>query len=174
MKRTAILIAAAVLLPLTAFADDELKTDPVGYAPAQPIAYSHKTHLALGLKCNVCHAMKPTEAGEGFAMGFPKESFCMGCHTTIKKDSPEIAKLAKAAADKKAVEWVRVYRLMPIVWFNHAAHTQTAKIACAACHGEVAGMAVTTKARVLNMKDCMDCHAERGAPNGCDFCHAAQ
>lgn len=172
--KQALIPFAIVLLALAALADDELKTDPVGYAPAQPIAYSHKTHLALGLKCNVCHAMKPTEAGEGFAMGFPKESFCMGCHTTIKKDSPEIAKLAKAAADKKAVEWVRVYRLMPIVWFNHAAHTQTAKIACATCHGDLAAMPVTTKARLLNMKDCMDCHAERGAPNGCDFCHASQ
>lgn len=174
MKRPVLFVLLAALPLLSVFADDELKTDPVGYAPAQPIAYSHKTHLALGLKCNGCHSMKPTEAGEGFAMGFPKEAFCMGCHSSVKKDSPEIAKLAKAAADKKAVEWIRVYRLMPIVWFNHASHTQEAKIECAACHGDVASMAVTTKARVLNMKDCMDCHAERNAPNGCDFCHASQ
>ena len=88
MKRALFLMLLAALPLLVVFADEELKTDPVGYAPAQPIAYSHKTHLALGLKCNGCHAMKPTEAGEGFSMGFPKEAFCMGCHTSVKKDSP--------------------------------------------------------------------------------------
>jgi hypothetical protein len=175
--RRAFLIALAAALPwlLLWAADDEgAKFDPVGYAPAQPIAYSHKTHLALGLKCSGCHAMRETGEGENFAMGFPKEAFCMGCHSTIKKDSPEIAKLAKAAADKKPVEWARVYRLMPIVWFSHPVHVADAKIACATCHGDMAANHVTTKARVLNMKDCMDCHAERGAANGCDTCHASQ
>ncbi|MEP7364149.1 MAG: cytochrome c3 family protein [Acidobacteriota bacterium] len=168
-----VLFAAMPLLLLWA-ADEGGKFDPTGYAPAQPIAYSHKTHLALGLKCNGCHAMKDTDAGEGFVMGFPKEAFCMGCHSSIKKDSPEIAKLAKAAAEKKPVEWARVYRLLPIVWFSHAAHVTDGKIACGTCHGDMASMPLTTKARVLNMKDCMDCHAEHGAPNGCDSCHASQ
>ena len=175
MRRAVILILTAALPLLLLWGDEEGgKFDPVGYAPAQPIAYSHKPHLALGLKCSGCHPMKDTEAGEGFTMGFPKEAFCMGCHSSIKKDSPEIAKLAKAAADKKPVEWARVYRLMPIVWFSHAVHVTDGKIECATCHGDMAANQVTTKARVLNMKDCMDCHAERGAKNGCDTCHAAQ
>ena len=175
MMRRAFLIVLAAAVPLLfLMADEVLHTDPVGYAPAQPIAYSHKTHLALGLKCSGCHAMKDTEAGEGFAMGFPKESFCMSCHSAIKKDSPEIIKLAKAAAEKKPVEWVRVYRLMPIVWFNHGAHVTDAKMDCATCHGDRGANRVTAKARLRNMKDCMDCHAERGAPNGCDSCHASQ
>lgn len=174
MRRAFPIVFAAALPLMFLMADEVLHTDPVGYTPAQPIAYSHKTHLALGLKCNGCHAMKDTEAGEGFTMGFPKEAFCMGCHASIKKDSPEIAKLAKAASEKKPVEWARVYRLMPIVWFNHGSHVTDAKIACNTCHGDVASMAATSKARILNMKDCMDCHAERGAPNGCDSCHASQ
>jgi hypothetical protein len=169
-----IILAAAVLLVLLGAADESFKTDPVGYAPAQPIAYSHKTHLALGLKCRACHGIKDPEADEGFTMGFPSEAFCMSCHSSIKKDSQEIVKLARAAADKKAVDWKRVYRLMPIVWFSHAVHVQDGKIECGTCHGDVASMAVTSKARVLNMKDCMDCHAERTAPNGCDTCHATQ
>ena len=168
------ILAAAPLLVLMGSASQGSKTDPVGYAPPQPIAYSHKTHLALGLKCSSCHGTKEPGGDEGFTMGFPKEDFCMGCHSSIKKDSPEITKLAKAAADKKPVEWKRVYRLMPIVWFSHSAHVEESKIECQTCHGEVASMSVTSKARVLNMKDCMDCHAERSAPNGCDTCHAAQ
>ena len=175
MTRVVLTILAAVsLLVLVGSANQGTKTDPVGYAPAQPIAYSHKTHLALGLKCSGCHGTKDSEADEGFTMGFPKETFCMGCHSSIKKDSPEIAKLSKAAADNKPVEWKRVYRLLPIVWFSHTAHVQDGKIECRTCHGDVASMAVTCKARILNMKDCMDCHAERSAPNGCDTCHTTQ
>jgi hypothetical protein len=174
MSRIVLIILAMALPLVLGAADEDPKRDPVGYAPAQPIAYSHKTHLALGLKCSACHAMKVTESEEGFRMGFPKEAFCMDCHSSVKKESPEIAKLAKAAADKKPVEWKRVYRLMPIVWFSHGVHVQDGKIDCRTCHGDVASMAVTSKARILNMKDCMDCHAERSAPNGCDTCHANQ
>ena len=169
-----IILAAAPILVSLGSANQGSKTDPVGYAPAQPIAYSHKTHLALGLKCSSCHGTKEPEEDEGFTMGFPKEDFCMSCHSSVKKDSPEIVKLAKAASDKKPVEWKRVYRLMPIVWFSHSAHVEEGKIECRTCHGEVASMSVTSKARILNMKDCMDCHAERSAPNGCDSCHATQ
>jgi Cytochrome c7 and related cytochrome c len=168
------ILTSALPLVLLGSSDQGSKTDPVGYTPAQPIAYSHKTHLALGLECGGCHAMKEAEGSEGFTMGFPKEAYCMSCHSTVKKDSPEIGKLAKAAADKKAVEWKRVYRLMPIVWFSHAVHVEDGNIACGTCHGDVASMTATTKARALNMKDCMDCHAERNAPNGCDTCHATQ
>jgi len=169
-----IILAAAALLVLLGTADESSKTDPVGYAPVQPIAYSHKSHLALGMKCSGCHSMKDAEADEGFTMGFPEEAYCMSCHSSIKKDSPEIAKLSRAAADKKPVEWKRVYRLMPIVWFSHSVHVEESKIECRTCHGDVALMSVTSKARVLNMKDCMDCHAERSAPNGCDTCHTTR
>src|SRR5262249_33003704 len=168
------ILAGALPLVLLAVVDESSKTDPVGYAPSQPIAYAHKTHLTLGLKCSGCHSMKEAEAGDGFTMGFPKEDYCMSCRSSIRKDSPEIVKLAKSAADKKAVEWKRVYRLMPIVWFSHAVHVQDGSIECGTCHGDMASMAVTTKARILNMKDCMDCHAKSSAPNGCDTCHASQ
>ena len=65
---------------------------------AQPVAYSHKTHIALGLKCVECHTMP----GKGEVAGFPPESRCMACHIAIKKDSPEIRKLAGYAAAGKA------------------------------------------------------------------------
>jgi hypothetical protein len=41
------------------------------YGQEQPIPYSHKTHLALGLKCNSCHR----NAYPGEFMGFHQESF---------------------------------------------------------------------------------------------------
>lgn len=146
--------------------EEKLPGDPV----RQPIAYSHKTHVALGLKCTNCHTMP----GEGVAATYPAEATCMGCHSTIKTESPEIQKLAAFAAKKERVPWQRVYRVPDIVWFNHAVHAKEAKIECSACHGEVAKRDVLFQEKSIAMPSCMACHAEHGAPNGCDVCHASQ
>jgi hypothetical protein len=122
----------------------------------------------MGMKCTNCHTMP----GDGFAATFPKETMCMGCHTTVKKESPEIQKLAAFAAKKEPVPWVRIYRVPDIVWFNHALHTK--KNDCATCHGEVAQRPVLFQEKSTSMNTCMACHAEAGAPNGCDVCHASQ
>lgn len=74
-------------------------------APKQPLAFSHKTHSAQGVKCLDCHTIRDPE---GFAAGFPREATCMGCHVTVKKESPDIQKLAAFAKSKQAVPWVRV------------------------------------------------------------------
>ena len=55
-----------VLLPL-------LLAVPALFGQTQPVPYSHKTHVGLGLKCNSCH--KNADPGE--MMGFPATSFCM-------------------------------------------------------------------------------------------------
>jgi c(7)-type cytochrome triheme protein len=170
MTRTLRVLLSAVPAAVLLFAAEPLYKAPVGYAPEQPVPYSHKTHLAAGLQCKSCHTM----AGDGFAMGIPKESFCMGCHATIKKDSTHIAKLAAQAKSGTPMPWARVYRTMDIVWFSHAVHVTDAKLGCDTCHGKLAQMDVVTKARILNMKDCMDCHAAASAPNGCDTCHPSQ
>lgn len=146
--------------------EEKIPGEPV----KQPIAYSHKTHVALGMKCTNCHTMP----GEGFLATYPKESMCMGCHSSIKKDSPEIAKLAAFAAKKEPVPWKRVYRVPDIVWFNHVVHVKEAKTECGTCHGDVAQREVLFQEKSTSMQSCMACHAEHGAPNGCDFCHSSQ
>jgi hypothetical protein len=139
-------------------------------APKQPIAYSHKTHVALGLKCAVCHTM----AGDGFLAGYPKEATCMGCHTSIKTDSAEIVKLAEYYKAKKAVPWVKIYSVPDYVWFSHVSHNKEAGIACETCHGPVGERDVMAKEIGTNMHSCMQCHAKMKANNGCNFCHASQ
>lgn len=146
--------------------EEKLPGEPV----KQPIAYSHKKHVAMGLQCTNCHTMP----GEAFLATYPKESVCMGCHTTVKKESPEIQKLAEYAAKKQAVPWVRVYQVPDIVWFNHGVHVKVAKTACTQCHGEVAQRDALFQEKSISMQTCMACHAEHGAPNGCDVCHASQ
>ena len=134
--------------------------------PQQPVPYSHKTHLAMGLKCDSCHR----NADPGEFMGFPAESFCMSCHQVIKADSPHIAKLAAAAREKKPIPWVRVYQLPKYVYFSHRVHT-AAGTSCETCHGSVRERDVMTKEVVHNMKSCMACHAATKARNDCMTCH---
>jgi hypothetical protein len=138
-------------------------------AQQQPIPYSHKTHMAVGLQCNSCH--RNPDPGE--VMGFPGEALCMGCHRAVKSDSPHIQKLAAAAKEKTPLPWVRVYELPEYVYFSHRVHTQAGGT-CESCHGPVAERAVITKEVAHTMETCMACHAANNAPNECDTCHAAK
>src|SRR5690242_15460042 len=89
-------------------------------APAQPIPYSHKKHLALGLDCKDCH----TNPEPGKLMTFPDTGRCMQCHTVVAKEKPTIQKLASYAKSKQAVPWVRVYTVLPGVEWSHRPHLQ--------------------------------------------------
>jgi hypothetical protein len=158
-------LAAAFVLALAAFPGEigEVGAPP----PEQPIPYSHKTHVGLGLECSHCH----TIPGDGFEAGFPAEEKCMACHAAIKTDSPHIEALAKFAEAGESVPWVRIYRVPDYVWFSHASHHVDAKIACEKCHGPVAERDQMFKEKSTSMESCMQCHAEYGASNSCDFCH---
>jgi hypothetical protein len=60
----------------------------VGYAPEQPVAYSHAMHAGkLGLDCRYCHANVERAA---HAM-VPATQTCMGCHALVKTDSAKVA-----------------------------------------------------------------------------------
>jgi hypothetical protein len=161
-------VTAAILAPQKTY---QPKAEVLPGPPVkQPVAYSHKTHIAAGLKCNNCHTMP----GDGAQATYPRESLCMGCHQSIKAESPEIQKLAEFAKAKKTVPWVRIYRVPDIVYFNHALHVKDAGIDCAQCHGNVAQRDVLFQEKSISMVSCMDCHARMQASNGCDVCHASQ
>jgi hypothetical protein len=109
--------------------------------------------------------------GNGEMATYPPESLCMSCHATVKKDSPNIKKLAEFAKEKKPVPWVRIYKLPDYVWFSHKVHMK--KATCETCHGPVAERSVLTKEKPINMTSCMSCHDETDAPNECNICHNA-
>src|SRR5579859_2929342 len=98
-------------------------------APEQPIPYSHKKHLAVGLECKNCHS----NPEPGKLMTFPATSKCMECHVTIAKDKPSIQKLASYAKSQQAIPWVRVYTVLPGIAWTHRAHV-TAGVKCETCH----------------------------------------
>lgn len=136
-------------------------------APAQPLPYSHKTHLAMGLKCSDCH----TNPDPGDRMDFPATAKCMSCHATIAKDKPAIQKLAEFAKSKGPIPWVRVYVLPAGTYWNHRSHLD-AGVKCETCHGQVAKMDVMENVtNVTTMAGCVDCHKQMKAGTGCEFCH---
>jgi hypothetical protein len=134
----------------------------------QPIPFSHKKHTEEArVKCLDCHTIRPP----GDAAGFPGEAVCMGCHQSIERDSPPIQTLARYAAEKKPVPWVRVYKLPKMVYFSHEVHYRNAKVDCDACHGPVAQRDSLTLEKSINMAACMDCHDRYKASNDCNLCH---
>jgi hypothetical protein len=128
----------------------------VGYAPEQPIAYSHKLHAGLlGFDCRYCHT---TVEHAAFAAIPPTET-CINCHAAnrVKGDSARLALLRDSSADGNPVPWVKVHMLPDYVYFDHSVHI-TAGVGCASCHGRVDQMEVVRQMQPLSMSWCLECH----------------
>jgi hypothetical protein len=141
----------------------EIRPDPV-----QPIAFTHKVHLANNLACPICHS----GVTQGPQAGIPSAKFCMACHMVIAADKPEVKRLAAYFERGEDVPWQRVYGYSASahVRFNHAPHIR-AGVECAKCHGDVAEQTVAVKAVNLTMGYCVACHQEQKAPLDCQTCH---
>jgi hypothetical protein len=125
-----------------------------GYAPAQPINFSHKVHAGDNqIPCLYCHSA----AERSKVAGIPATSTCMNCHSQIRKDSPEIQKVARAVAENSPIAWVKVHDLPDHVAFNHSRHVW-AGIKCQQCHGLVETMDRVTQVEKLSMGMCINCH----------------
>ena len=152
-----------------------------GYAPVQPIHYSHKIHAGDNqIDCNFCHS----SARKSKTAGIPSLNVCMNCHKNISEVAPEtataeyskefydgeIAKLYKAvgwdAANQQytgktePVKWVRIHNLPDFVYFNHSQHVTVAGVACQTCHGEIQTMEIVEQFSPLTMGWCISCHKE--------------
>jgi hypothetical protein len=147
----------------------EVPDNPVEHAPPdQPIPYSHKSHLALGLPCTTCH----TNPAPGNLMTFPATSTCMSCHISVATNKPAILKLTEYSKSKQPIPWVRVYKVLPGVSWTHKKHLD-AGMKCQMCHGQVAQMDRMSEATsVTTMGVCLKCHMDHGAPVVCSTCHS--
>ncbi len=159
-----------------------------GYAPIQPIHYSHKIHAGANkIECKYCHS----SARVSKHSGIPSLNVCMNCHKSIYeyKGGPEgpsqedlangytnefytneIKKLYKAVGwdeenqkytgESQPVEWVRIHNLPDFAYFNHSQHVSVAGIECQTCHGPVEEMEIMYQYSSLTMGWCINCHRE--------------
>ncbi|MCE6988786.1 c-type cytochrome [Dyadobacter sp. CY323] len=126
-----------------------------GYAPKQPISFSHKLHAGeYKIDCNYCH----TGVNRGKSAHIPSANICMNCHGVIKKESPEIQKIYTSIENNQPIEWVRVHNLPDLAYFNHAQHVNVGGLECQNCHGDVEKMEVIQQRSSLTMGWCIDCH----------------
>jgi mono/diheme cytochrome c family protein len=128
-----------------------------GYAPTQPIPFSHKLHAGdMEIDCGYCH----TGVYKGKQAGIPSANICMNCHNTIKQGSPNIQKIYAAIENDQPIEWVRVHNLPDLAYFNHSQHTAVAGLDCENCHGDIKQMEVVQQRHSLTMGWCVDCHRQ--------------
>lgn len=136
--------------------------------PEQPLPYSHKQHLALGLECATCHTMPDP----GHEATLPPSATCMTCHASVNVERASIRQLAAAHAAGENIPWKRVYRLPSYVTFSHRLHLAGPQAStCEACHGAVREMDVMQRVKDMSMASCLECHQERRASTRCDACH---
>jgi hypothetical protein len=164
---------AAVAVPVyvvlvVAYGASPLATD-VGYAPVQPIPYSHAVHAGdLGIDCRYCH----TTVEHAAHAALPPTQTCINCHSQqygIRRDSEKLALLQEAYYGSAGVPaglpipWVRVHDLPDYVYFDHSAHVSRG-VGCQSCHGRIDRMEVVYQAKPLSMGWCLECH-RNPAPN---------
>ncbi len=127
------------------------KTTDVGYAPKQPVAYSHAIHAGdLGIDCRYCHNTVETAA---FA-AIPPTQTCMNCHAAIRSDTAKMLPVRQSYATGMPIEWVKIHDLPDYVYFDHSAHVRRG-VGCASCHDK---MEVVSQVETLSMGWCLDCH----------------
>ncbi|MDF0716846.1 cytochrome c3 family protein [Muricauda sp. 334s03] len=159
-----------------------------GYAPVQPIHFSHKIHAGdNNVDCKYCHS----SARVSKTSGIPSLNVCMNCHKSIYEytgnpEGPsaedlaaghtnefytgEIKKLYKAVGwdeenqgytgETQPVEWVRIHQLPDFAYFNHSQHVSVAGVECQTCHGPIEEMEIVEQFAPLTMGWCINCHRE--------------
>jgi len=149
-------VAAVVGITLGIWYYFSPKNLQVGYAPEQPVPYSHALHAGkLGLDCRYCHANVERAA---HAM-VPSTQQCMGCHALVRTDSAKLAPVRASWETGESVEWVKVHMLPDHTFFNHSAHL-AAGVGCSTCHGRVDKMEVVRIEEPIAMQWCLGCHRD--------------
>ena len=132
----------------------------MGYAPIQPVPFSHELHAGdMGIDCRFCHS---TVEKAGHA-AVPTSQTCMNCHSQVKNQSALLAPVRASYESGESVEWVRVHQAPDYVYFDHSVHVNRG-VSCVECHGRVDQMEVVTHSESLSMGFCLDCHRDP-APN---------
>lgn len=170
--------AVVTLLAFAAYDKAQEVGSQQGYAPEQPIKFSHQIHAGqYQIDCQYCH----TGVMKAKSANIPSTNICMNCHNYINKGAEygteEIAKIYESngydpeaknydgsatwqGETEEPIEWVRIHNLPDHVYFNHAQHVNAGQLECTSCHGNMAGMKVAKQVSSLEMGWCINCHRE--------------
>ncbi|HEY8240930.1 MAG TPA: cytochrome c3 family protein [Kiritimatiellia bacterium] len=121
----------------------------------QPIPFSHKHHVNMGIDCRYCH----TSAEESPFAGIPPTKTCMNCHAMVWSEAPMLEPVRESFRSGEPLQWNRVHDLPQFVYFDHSIHLSKG-IGCTTCHGKVGEMPLVKKENSLYMGWCLDCHRE--------------
>ncbi len=142
-----------------------------GYAPDQPIKFSHALHVGQNkIECQYCHST----VEKSKHASIPGTQVCMNCHKYVqqgpKYGKDEIAKIydyagwdvekQKFTEAPKNIEWVKIHNLPDHVYFNHSQHVKVGGIKCQTCHGKVEEYEVMKQFAPLSMGWCINCHRQ--------------
>lgn len=161
-----LLLAGCLCWFIASFIDDlNLLNHRTGYAPDQPIKFSHKVHTGENqIKCIYCHASYEKSS----IAGLPATNICLNCHAVVRAGSHsgefELRKLFEAEKDSTPLKWIRVANLPAHVYFRHDIHAKSGKVACASCHGPVENMQRIGQIERFSMGWCIDCHKKNMVP----------
>ena len=149
-----------------------------GYAPIQPISFSHKLHSGeMQIACVYCHSGVETSRYAGIPAAqhlheLPQDRDDIFAAQKQPKpaESPELRKMYDALALDKALKpipgkvpkpitWKKVHQLPDFVYFDHRAHI-TAAVTCQTCHGPIETMDRVRQFESLSMGWCVNCHRD--------------
>ena len=162
MGRVAVLIGALALFSLAAYGISESQK-----SPEQPIQFTHKLHIGLGVQCLYCHP----GALRGPSPGLPTITKCWGCHQQVAKT--QTSDRLKPMRDRidpatnqpmEGFVWIPVAQVPDFVHFTHRPHI-AAGLNCENCHGDLSKMEIYENPQVLNMGWCINCHKKRTEDN---------
>lgn len=167
--KVALLIVGVTLLSVAGWGITENQK-----APEQPIDFSHKLHVNLGVQCLYCHP----GAVKGPSSGLPTQTKCWGCHQQIAIKGDELLTLKAYIDNNESIPWVPVAIVPDFVQFNHRPHL-AAGVNCEECHGDMTKVNIAENPQVNNMGWCLDCHRDRSVDNhemqikltDCGTCH---
>ena len=80
-----VLIKTAIVIGITYYFSPQYTR--VGYAPTQPVAFSHEFHAGtLEIDCRYCH----TFVEHSGHSNVPGTNVCMSCHSMVLKDDADL------------------------------------------------------------------------------------
>lgn len=133
----------------------------------QPLTFNHRKHKDFG--CVLCHEGMETR----MRAGLPDIDICQACH-----DAPPVEAATEIAAwneavEKKQIHWKKLARVPSHAYFSHRRHVRLGKLACAACHGNIAMRATPPPhpLKPVSMENCLTCHRQKRVSTDCARCH---